>query len=365
MSSHFAPKRTPYCLRLLRLGAILAFSCFGQAPRFEAGVANVRIDALVTQKGRIVTGLEQGDFQVRDDGELRDTVGFASEALPLDVVLLCQFVHVPPNEKNYQNFFQYFSQWNMNSASKALEGLRPEDRVAVISYGLDPQVEQPLTSDHAEIAAALRRIGTRNGPTVSGAHYMAIEWGLRLLAQERANEQKKGEGSLTSGTGPERPSRTPETHGNSAAAGSVVPLKVLRRSMIITVSWRGYNSPAMFNDEPAIFRLWEENTVLSAIISAPAPPARVIRQPLEPDTFRYRLDNLGHVAAETGGSVVYAPTDDFPDLLARVRSGYSLWFRAAEAKPGTVRRISVELTEEAKKRHPGAEIRARKGYLVR
>jgi VWFA-related protein len=332
------------------LGAILVLPCLGQAPRFEAGVTNVRIDALVTQKGRIVTGLEQRDFLIRDEGELRDTVAFANEALPLDVVLLCQFVHVPPAK--YQQAFQYFSQLKMNSAAQALRGLRPEDRVAVISFGLDPQIEQPLTSDHAEIAAALRRIGTRSGPTVSGADHMAIEWALRLLAEERA----KGEDSL-------------------------------RRSVILTVSWRGAGGPAIFNDEPAIFRLWEENTVLSAIIinTGPFPGGRsvrlrgddeggsvillgggrVFRWPLEPDAFRYRLDNLGHIAAETGGSVVYVPTDDFPDLLARVRSSYSLWFRPPEAKPGTVRRITVELTEKAKKLHPGAEIQARKGYVVR
>ena len=39
--------------------------------------------------------------------------------------------------------------------------------------------------------------------------------------------------------------------------------------------------------------------------------------------------------------------------------------RPPNAKPGTVRRITVELTDEAKKRHPGAEIQARKGYVVR
>ena len=172
----------------------------------------------------------------------------------------------------------------------------------------------------------------RSGPGVSGADHIAIEWALRLLAKERM----KGEESL-------------------------------RRSVVLTVSWRGWGeNPAMFNDEPAIFRLREENTVLCAIItSGVLPGARYVRQPLEPGTLRYRVDNLGHIAAATGGGVVYVPTDDFPDLLARVRSGYSLWFRPLGAKPGTMRRITVELTDEAKKRHPGAEIQARKGYIVR
>jgi VWFA-related protein len=324
-------QRTPYSLRLGLLGALLALSCSGQPPRFEAGVTNVRIDALVTQKGRIVTGLEQNDFLIRDEGEPRSTVAFARETLPLDVVLVCQFVHIPPGGvKEQQNIFQYFSEMNMNSAARALQGLRPEDRVAAISFGLDPQVEQPLTSDQAEIAAALQRIGTRSGPTVSGAHSIAIEWALRLLAKERA----KGEDSL-------------------------------RRSVVLTVSLRGDNVPAWFNDEPTIYRLWEENTVLSAIVTPLARPGPgVISTGREPDAWNYRLFNMAHIAAETGGSTVFMPTDDFPDLLARLRSGYSLWFHPPEAKPGTVRRITIELTEEAKKRHPGAEIQARKGYVV-
>jgi VWFA-related protein len=328
-------QRIPYCLRLV-LGTLLALSCFGQPPRFEAGVTNVRIDALVTQKGRIVTGLEQGDFLIRDEGEPRSTVAFAREPLPLDVVLVCQFVHIPPGGvKEQQNAFQYFSQMNMNSAATALQGLRPEDRVAVISFGLDPQIEQPLTSDQAAITAALRRIGTRSGPTVSGAHNIAIEWALRLLAEQRTKDKAKGDDSL-------------------------------RRSMVLILSLRGDNFPALFNDEPTIYRLWEENTLVSAIITPVVHPGPgVISTGREPDAWNYRLFNMVHIAAETGGSTVFMPTDDFPDLLAKVRSGYSLWFRPLEAKPGTVRRIMVELTEDAKKRHPDAEIQARKGYLVR
>ena len=330
MSLDYAAERTPCCLKLVLAGAILAFPSFGQPPRFEAGVTNVRIDALVTQHGRVVTGLEQGDFLIRDDGEPRSAVAFANETLPLDIVLLCEFVPVPPNRAAKD--FQYFSQMNMNSAAKALQGMRPEDRAAVISFGLDPQVEQPLTSDSAEIAAALRRIGTRNGPSVSGAQFMAIEWALRLLAKERPKSKDS-----------------------------------LRRSAILMVSRRYPSSnPAIFNDEPAIFRLWEENTVLSAIVT-PGTPSGLHVTSTSPgrDALYYRLENMAHIAVETGGDLVYVPTKDFPDLLARVRSSYSLWFRPPEAKPGTVRRITVELTEEAKKLHPGAEIQSRKGYVAR
>ena len=328
-----------------------ALPCLGQPPHPEPGAANIRIDASVTEQGQVVTDLKQGDFLIRDEGEPRDTVAFASETLPLDVVLLVPFVNSPPDGKYLENFsqpqdipsqtsrnravvqaFEYSSQINMNSAIKALDGLRPEDRAAVISFGLDPQIEQFLTSEPTEINGALRRIGTRSGPTVSGANFMAIEWALRLLAEQRKKDQH-----------------------------------FPRRSVILTVSWNGsgVDSPARFNDEPFVFRLWEENTILSAIRTPLARLAGQDRSRLDPEARYYRIDNMAHIAAETGGSVVNVPTDDFPDLLARVRSRYSLWFRATNAKSGTVRQITVELTEEAKKLHPGAEIQARKGYVVR
>lgn len=312
-------------LRIAVVAALVAFPCFGQPPQSQAGT--IRIDASVTEHGDVVTDLTQADFLIRDEGEPRSAVAFANEILPLDVVLLCEFV---PVANRASKDFQFFSQMKMNISAKVLGGLRPEDRAAVISFGLDPRIEQHLTSDRDEIAAALRAIGTRSGPTVSGAQFMAIEWALRLLAKERMQ-------------------------GENAQ----------RRSAIVTVS-RGYPpySPGTFNDEPAISRLWEENTVLSALFTPGTPSGVFLKTPLEPGSRNYRTDNLAHIAAETGGSTLKVPADNFPDLLARVRSSYSLWIRPVEAKPGTVRRITVELTDEAKKRHPGAEIQARKGYVV-
>lgn len=53
-----------------------------------------------------------------------------------------------------------------------------------------------------------------------------------------------------------------------------------------------------------------------------------------------------------------------PDVLAGIRSSYSLWYRAPEAVPGSKRRITVELSDTARMKHPGAEVRAREGYYA-
>ncbi len=62
--------------------------------------------------------------------------------------------------------------------------------------------------------------------------------------------------------------------------------------------------------------------------------------------------------------MAHDPEKDLPDLVARIQSSYSLWYRAPAAKHGELRHVSVELSDEAKKRYPGAEIRAREGYVA-
>ena len=55
----------------------------------------------------------------------------------------------------------------------------------------------------------------------------------------------------------------------------------------------------------------------------------------------------------------------FPEMLSRLRSRYSLAIALpAEAKPGTFRRLRVELSAAAKQRYPKAQLRARGGYEV-
>jgi hypothetical protein len=58
-----------------------------QQPTFSARLDVVRVDALVTDDGRIVRGLTPDQFEVLDNG-VRQQVDLASfEDLPLDVVL--------------------------------------------------------------------------------------------------------------------------------------------------------------------------------------------------------------------------------------------------------------------------------------
>jgi hypothetical protein len=91
----------------------------------------------------------------------------------------------------------------------------------------------------------------------------------------------------------------------------------------------------------------------------PAPGHYVNPDFTPPDVFK--------IAEETGGEAVKASkaSSVFADMIERIRTRYSLHYRAPEnAKPG-FHAVRVELTADAQRRYPYAIVRARKGYTVK
>jgi hypothetical protein len=84
-----------------------------------------------------------------------------------------------------------------------------------------------------------------------------------------------------------------------------------------------------------------------------------------PDFHLASEDMLG-AAAKTGGEVVNAsdPGQSFRDMLRRLRKRYSLYYAMPSGKPGTARRVAVELSAAAKRKYPTAQVLARKGYVA-
>ena len=76
-------------LLLIALTAVAGASLLGQSPRFRAGVAVVRVDALVTGGGgRPITGLTAANFELRDNGVPQRIIDISQESLPLNLFTL-------------------------------------------------------------------------------------------------------------------------------------------------------------------------------------------------------------------------------------------------------------------------------------
>jgi hypothetical protein len=60
------------------LAGVTAPTTGARQQTFRSGVDLVRVDALVTDGKRVVTGLKAGDFELRDNGVLQTIDGSAS-----------------------------------------------------------------------------------------------------------------------------------------------------------------------------------------------------------------------------------------------------------------------------------------------
>lgn len=119
-----------------------------QAPTFSAHVEAVRVDVLVTRDGRPVTGLQPGDFEVRDNG-VRQQVDVASfEQVPLNVILALDTsasVRGEPLD-------------HLRSAGGAvLDGLKPADRAGLVTFSHRVAQRAPLTTDLSAVRGMLAR----------------------------------------------------------------------------------------------------------------------------------------------------------------------------------------------------------------
>lgn len=113
---------------------------------FTSRLEAVRVDVLVTENGQPVQGLAADDFEVLDNG-VRQRVDLASfEEIPLNVVLALDM----------SASLQGLRLGHLQTAGKrVLEGLKPDDRAALVTFSHIVSPSQALTRDLDYIRRAL------------------------------------------------------------------------------------------------------------------------------------------------------------------------------------------------------------------
>jgi VWFA-related protein len=117
-----------------------------QPPRFTSGVEAVRVDVLVTDRGRPVTGLRAADFEVRDNGEVQEVTLMGFERLQLNVVLVLDLSSSVAGARLR----------DLQRAGRALvTRLRPEDRAAILGFSHVIALGSALTRNRAQLLTLL------------------------------------------------------------------------------------------------------------------------------------------------------------------------------------------------------------------
>lgn len=119
-----------------------------QAPAFASRVEAVRVDVLVTDKGRIVRGLQASDFEVLDNGVLQEVDLITFERLPLNVVLVLDMSDSVAGER---------LEHLRTAGLTLLDQLAPDDESGLVTFSHAVRVHAALTTDRSAVRAGLER----------------------------------------------------------------------------------------------------------------------------------------------------------------------------------------------------------------
>ena len=145
--------------------AVAVLSASGQDARFRSGVDLVRVDALVTDGNRIVTGLKAADFELRDNGVLQTVEAIALESMPLTLTFVLDTSGSVAGGK----------MTHLTSAVDViLRGLRPQDRVGLVTFSHQVWQRVPLTSDIQLLRGVLTGTTGAGGTSLNDAVYAGL-----------------------------------------------------------------------------------------------------------------------------------------------------------------------------------------------
>lgn len=146
---------------VLMLAAILPVN----AQRFRSGTVAVRVDVLVTNGQQLVTGLDATDFELRDQGVLQSVKEIEIEQIPLNLILVFDTSGSISGER-MRSLVQ--------AGESLLDGLRPYDRVALLSFATRVRLLAPLTPSRQQIQGAFATLVGRGATSLRDAAFAAM-----------------------------------------------------------------------------------------------------------------------------------------------------------------------------------------------
>lgn len=172
-------------MKRLALGSViivaLAVSVRAQNPApsqqggtvFRSGASLVALNVTVTDGKRLVPGLEQGDFSVYEDGVLQHVQFFESHEIPIDLILLLDTSASMADKMEVVH----------DAAIGFLKTLRDADRGAVVTFGDNVNIVQPLTSERVGLEQAVRKAQPHGSTALNNALYVALKQFARAAQQ--------------------------------------------------------------------------------------------------------------------------------------------------------------------------------------
>jgi VWFA-related protein len=307
-------------LRIIGVGItfLSVIVCGQHPPTFRTEVSLVHVDAGVTENnGRILTGLSQDDFRAFDEGQAQVITGFLAEEQPLDLILLFDI-----SGSMHTQVARI-----AGAAREAFRELREGDRVAVMTFTSKATVVSPFTTNLESIEHDIQGMLShrfRGSTQIREGIYEAANYFIRSERTQRR-----------------------------------------RAILVITDNMGGHKR----SEAEVVTNLWEADAVLSGIVVPPRRARGFSNDPFGPigELLAAKMfAGIDGIAQKTGGDALHSddPRGTLSQMMHRIRSRYSLYYRMPYGTPGSFRSIRVELASGAQARFPGAHVSARRGYRL-
>ena len=297
-------------------------SVSGAGPSYKANTELVNVDVLVTDDtGRVMTGLQQGNFRIFDNGVPQEILHFAPTSEPIKIVLLMEYSAVSSN---------YFGGKAADWGTGFLSHLDPKDWIALTTFDLKPKVRADFTHNQYEVRNAIRSLGIPEFREVN--LYDALIETLDQLENVRG-----------------------------------------RTSVLLFAS--GANTFSASTLDEVRERLKRTDTVLFCVGLAEGEFTRYGGDV----TYLQGKNALASFATQTGGLALFPRFDGelpevFRSVVAFLRSEYTLSFRpAADRHDGKFHRLKIEIVgsdgeplkvTDEKGRKRKVEVNSREGYVT-
>jgi Ca-activated chloride channel homolog len=135
------------------------------AQKFRSGTIGVRVDVLVTRGQELVRGLNADDFELRDEGVPQKVSQIEVEQIPLNLILAFDTSGSVAGERMHSL---------VQAGDALLERLRPDDRVALLSFATRVRFLAPLTPSRQQIHGAFTTLEATGATSLRDAAFAAL-----------------------------------------------------------------------------------------------------------------------------------------------------------------------------------------------
>ena len=337
----------------LALVAITAIAADDDTVVFHSDVALARVDTQVLDgHNRTITGLRATDFVLLEDNKPQDIRNFASENMPIDILLLLDVsASMRPHVERISN-----------AAHDALRVLADNDRVGIMVFDTYTRTRMPFRSSRSEINRGLSDVLNQerfNGGThITHALLAAADY----VQREARPEARRAIVILTDDGSQD--ARDDASVGRALSRADAV-LSFLQAPDVMTQ--RGGMSGGGYPGRTGTTWPGGGWPGSGPVILGGGGVGRGRRGSSYPRGGASANHSAGtaDIARESGGDTF--PVDDasaLEDTLSRLRQRYALHFNSADTIATNAHRtVHVDLSDAARRRYPDAELHYRRVYL--